>query len=68
MPRAGVRPIPEVYRRADGKWDWRVKSPNGEIVATSGGQGFESESGALGGLFTAADYMEYVPNTEVRRA
>ncbi|WP_248240578.1 YegP family protein [Microbacterium kunmingense] len=31
----------EVYQRADGKWAWRLKAANGEIVATDGGQGYE---------------------------
>lgn len=30
----------QVYRREDGKWDWRAKARNGRIVATSGGQGY----------------------------
>lgn len=30
-----------VYTRADGKWDWRLVAGNGQIVATSGGQGYE---------------------------
>jgi uncharacterized protein YegP (UPF0339 family) len=38
-----VRPTHEfeIYHRADGLYDWRlVARANGEIVATSGGQGF----------------------------
>jgi len=31
----------EVYRRLDGRWDWRIKASNGQIIATSGGQGYE---------------------------
>jgi uncharacterized protein YegP (UPF0339 family) len=30
----------EFYQRPDGKWDWRVFASNGNIVATSGGQGY----------------------------
>jgi uncharacterized protein YegP (UPF0339 family) len=33
----------EVYRREDGLWEWRRIAPNGQIVATSGGQGYERE-------------------------
>ena len=29
----------ELYLRADGKWAFRIKASNGEIVATDGGQG-----------------------------
>jgi uncharacterized protein YegP (UPF0339 family) len=36
----------EVYRRADGLWDWRAVGGNGEIVATSGGQGFTERNDA----------------------
>ena len=32
----------EVYERADGKWGWRVKADNGQVVATDGNQGYES--------------------------
>lgn len=31
----------EVYRRRDGKWAWRIKAPNGRIVATDGSQGYD---------------------------
>jgi uncharacterized protein YegP (UPF0339 family) len=30
----------EFYQRLDGKWEWRIKSSNGNIIATSGGQGY----------------------------
>ncbi len=40
----------ELYLRADGKWAFRIKAPNGEIVATDGGQGYESKSDARGTL------------------
>ncbi len=36
----------EFYRRADDKWAFRIKASNGEIVATDGGQGYESKSDA----------------------
>jgi uncharacterized protein YegP (UPF0339 family) len=32
----------EMYRREDGKWAWRVRATNGQIVATDGGQGYEN--------------------------
>ena len=32
----------EIYRRADGKWAWRLKAGNGQVVATDGGQGYEN--------------------------
>ncbi len=36
----------EVYQRNDGKWAFRVKAANGEIVATDGGQGYSAKSDA----------------------
>lgn len=36
----------EVYRRHDGKWAWRAVAPNGDIVATDGGQGYENHADA----------------------
>ena len=36
----------EVYRREDGKWAWRVRAANGEVVATDGGQGYENQHDA----------------------
>lgn len=35
-----------VYLREDGSWDWRIVAPNGEIIATSGGQGFTERNDA----------------------
>lgn len=32
----------DIYRRVDGKFAWRLKAGNGEIIATDGGQGFEN--------------------------
>ena len=36
----------EIYRRADRLWDWRLVAENGEIIATSGGQGFTERNDA----------------------
>ena len=36
----------ELYKRRDGKWAFRVKASNGQIVATDGGQGYVSKSDA----------------------
>jgi uncharacterized protein YegP (UPF0339 family) len=35
-----------VFQRKDKKWGWELKSDNGNIVATDGGQGYENESDA----------------------
>lgn len=32
----------QIYRRDDGKYAWRIKAGNNEIVATDGGQGYEN--------------------------
>jgi len=34
----------EIVTRTDGKFDWSLRHLNGDIVATSGGQGYESRS------------------------
>lgn len=36
-----------VYRREDAKWDWRRRADNGDIVSTSGGQGYENREDAV---------------------
>jgi uncharacterized protein YegP (UPF0339 family) len=36
----------EVYKRTDGKWAFRVKASNGQIVATDGGQGYGAKGDA----------------------
>ncbi len=36
----------EVYKREDGLFDWRMIAPNGEIVSTSGGQGYTERNDA----------------------
>ena len=38
--------IGEVDKRHDGKWAFRVKAKNGEIVATDGGPGYEGKADA----------------------
>jgi uncharacterized protein YegP (UPF0339 family) len=35
-------PSVEVHQRSDGKWAWRLVAPNGRIIATDGGQGYEN--------------------------
>ena len=35
-----------LYRRADNRWAFRIKASNGQIVATDGGQGYESKPDA----------------------
>jgi uncharacterized protein YegP (UPF0339 family) len=36
----------EIYKRGDGKWAFRVKASNGEVVATDGGQGYNAKGDA----------------------
>ena len=36
----------EIFKRADGKFGFRVKASNGQVVATDGGQGYSSKSDA----------------------
>lgn len=37
----------EVYQRKDGKWAFRVKAANGQVVATDGSQGYSDKASAL---------------------
>jgi uncharacterized protein YegP (UPF0339 family) len=50
-----------LYRRADGKWGWQL-IVNGDVVATDGGRGYESEDEArvmadrvIGGAYRNAE-------------
>jgi uncharacterized protein YegP (UPF0339 family) len=36
----------EIYKRADGKYGFRVKASNGEQVASDGGQGYNNKADA----------------------
>lgn len=36
----------EIYARKDGKFAFRVKASNGEVVATDGGQGYSAKASA----------------------
>lgn len=33
-----------VWRRADGRWAWRLEESNGRVIAVDGGQGYENFS------------------------
>ena len=53
------RPYVEVYKRQDGLWDWRLNAANGQIVATSGGQGYTERNDALAGWLNVYDLTDY---------
>lgn len=36
----------EIYTRADGKYAFRVRATNGQVVATDGGQGYTAKADA----------------------
>jgi uncharacterized protein YegP (UPF0339 family) len=36
----------ETFQRSDGKYAFRIKAANGEIVATDGGQGYNNRTDA----------------------
>lgn len=40
----------EVYQRKDGKWAFRVKASNGQVVATDGSQGYGEKNSATSTL------------------
>lgn len=37
----------EIYQGADGEWRWRLRSSNGQILAS--GEGYKTKAGALRG-------------------
>jgi len=39
--------IIDFYTREDGKWAWRAKSSNHQIIATDGGQGYENRADCM---------------------
>lgn len=39
----------ELYKSANGEFRWRMKSANGQIIAT-GGEGYTRKDGALNGI------------------
>jgi len=46
----GMEGSGELYQRTDGRWAWRIRASNGQIVATDGGQGYEAKADALSTL------------------
>lgn len=48
----------EIYKRADGKYGFRVKASNGQVVATDGSQGYSDKGDARSTLqkLLAGDY------------
>lgn len=39
----------ELYKSANGEFRWRLKSANGQVIAT-GGEGYARKDGALNGI------------------
>lgn len=39
----------ELYKRKDGEYSWRLKSSNGQVIA-SAGEGFSSKAAAQNGI------------------
>jgi uncharacterized protein len=39
----------EIYKRKDGEYSWRMRSGNGQIIATAG-EGFDTKAGAQNGV------------------
>jgi hypothetical protein len=52
----------EVFKRTDGKFDWRLRSANGLLIATAG-QGFDSKEGAKTGI---AAVKRDAPSAEIK--
>jgi len=45
----------EVYPREDGRWAWRRIAPDGQVLATDGGQGYENKAFAIGAAQRACE-------------
>lgn len=56
----------EVYKRKDGKWAFRIKASNGQVVATDGSQGYANKKSASATLakLLAGDYNGPVSEVE----
>ncbi len=55
----------ELLKRKDGKWAFRVRASNGQVVATDGGQGYSSKTSARN---TLEKLMSGVYNGEIKDA
>ena len=56
----------EIVKRADGKFGFRVKASNGQVVATDGGQGYSDKSSAretLTKFLAGGDYKGDIPDS-----
>jgi len=53
----------EVYQHDDGTWDWRVRSQNGNIIATSGQQGYENQTDCAAMLHHVTGSGQAIPVT-----
>lgn len=47
----------EYYQRKDKKWEWRIVAPNGNIIASSAGQGYERKYCAVRGFNAIKDAL-----------
>ena len=54
-------PIFEIYKDSAGKFRFRLKAPNGEIIAT--GEAYESKDGCKNGV---ASVKENAPKAEIK--
>lgn len=53
----------EIYKRSDGKFSFRVRASNGQVVATDGGQGYSKKASARSTLEKLMN-GEYAGNIE----
>jgi hypothetical protein len=51
----------EIYKDTAGKFRWRLKAPNGEIIATSG-EGYESKDNCKNGIESVKNH---IPNATI---
>ena len=48
-------PVFEMYKDRAGEWRWRLKAPNGEVIADSG-EGYVAKTGCENGIDAVKGY------------
>lgn len=54
----------EIFKRMDGEYSWRLKAPNGQIIATSG-VAYVTRSGAVEGARRVRSAMSEISVEEI---
>ena len=57
-------PVFDMYKDSRGEWRWRLKAPNGQVIATSG-EGYKDKTGCEDGI---ASVKKNVPTAKIVEA